>query len=66
MKKIQLFLGILTGMVMLLAVSGLTANPVYAGEIYIVQPGDTLSSIAAEFDTTIQAIIERLFVKIAF
>jgi LysM repeat protein len=35
-----------------------TAVPVEAGETYVVQPGDTLAEIAAQFGVTVQALAE--------
>ncbi len=38
---------------------GLVVSPAFADTSYTVKPGDTLSAIARQFNTTVQAIVQR-------
>ena len=45
------------GLLLLLIPAGLLARVAYADTTYVVQPGDTLSGIAAQFGVTVEAIM---------
>ncbi len=49
--------GVMFGLLLLLLLAGLLVRVAYADTTYVVQPGDTLSGIAAQYGVTVEAIM---------
>jgi LysM repeat protein len=57
MNKSRIIFGVVILCLSMLLVSATYTGPTYADTSYVVQPGDTLSSIAVKFNTTVAAIV---------